>query len=65
MTIALTQTPIYKIGIRPIDRGLLRVNPKMIVDEARVVDKRVLGIPNSFMDINKTVLMFEKNSNVD
>jgi hypothetical protein len=25
----------------------------------------VFGIPNSFKDINKTVLLFEKNSNVD
>lgn len=43
----------------------MRVTPTIIIDEAKVIDKRVFGIPNSWMDVNKTVLLFEKNTNVD
>ena len=30
-----------------------------------MIDQRILGIGNSFKDINRTVLLFEKNSNID
>jgi hypothetical protein len=60
-TTALVHTPVYKIGVRPIDKALMRVTPTIVIDEAKVVDKRVFGIPNSWKDVNKTVLLFEKN----
>jgi hypothetical protein len=37
----------------------------VIIEEGRMIDKRILGIGNSFKDINKTVLLFEKNLNID
>jgi len=63
MPLALTQS--FYIGSRSADNALLRVSPTVVIDEARVIDKKVLGIGNSFKDTNKTVLLFEKNSNVD
>jgi hypothetical protein len=43
----------------------LRVTPTVVVDKARVINKKVLGIGNSFKDKTKTILLFEKNSNID
>jgi hypothetical protein len=34
-TTALVQTSFYKIGVRPIDKALIRVTPTVIIDEAR------------------------------
>lgn len=43
----------------------MRVSPTVIIEEGRLIDRRILGIGNSFKDINKTILIFEKNSNID
>lgn len=60
---AITQN--YPIGRRSTDKALLRVTPTVIIEEGRMIDKRILGIGNTFKDVNKTVLLFEKNTNVD
>jgi hypothetical protein len=65
LTAALVQSPTFRIGKRSLDRALLKVAPSLVVDEASLVDTRILGIPSTYKDTNKTVLVFEKNSNVD
>lgn len=63
MPLALTQS--FYIGSRSADNALLRVSPTVVIDESMLIDKKVLGIGNSYKDTNKTVLLFEKNSNID
>ena len=43
----------------------MRVSPTVIIEEGREIDKRILGIGNTFKDVNNTVLLFKKNSNID
>lgn len=61
----LATTPAFYIGRRSSDNALIRVTPTVVIDEARLIDKKIAGIGNSFTDTNKTMLLFEKNSNID